>query len=134
MPVYKAQPRRAHLPRLLDDGGQRLPSKVARPLAAIVQQAWEMGAARLRFVHGHGRARGKSPGFYNTRTGRLGLSIRRTLRHDRALRQWIKYSTVECTKWGVTTVGLKDNPQPTRSVLDLTVLPQPHHPDSAIKP
>jgi hypothetical protein len=118
----------------IDLHGYRPRDLAGRPLTAIVQQAWEMGAARLRFVHGHGRARGKSPGFYNTRTGRLGLSIRRTLRHDRALRQWIKYSTVECTKWGVTTVGLKDNPQPTRSVLDLTVLPQPHHPDSAIKP
>ncbi len=101
------------------------------PMAAIVQQAWEMGAARLRFVHGHGRARGKSPGFYNTRTGWLGLRIRRALRKDRVLRQWIKYSTVECTKWGVTTVGLKANPVPTRSALDLTALPPPSYPEEA---
>jgi len=83
----------------IDLHGYRPRDLAGQPMAAIVQQAWEMGAARLRFVHGHGRARGKSPGFYNTRTGYFGLHIRRTLRHNRGLRQWIKYSTVECTKW-----------------------------------
>ena len=118
----------------IDLHGYRPRDFIGQPMATVVQQAWEMGAERLRFVHGHGRARGKSPGFYNTRTGWLGLRIRRVLRHDRALRQWIKYSTVECTKWGVTTVGLKDNPQPTRSALDLTGLPPQHHPENISKP
>ena len=113
----------------IDLHGYRPADFIGLPMAAVVRQAWEMGAARLRFVHGHGRARGKSPGFYNTRTDWLSLRIRRALRHDRALRQWIKYSTVECTKWGVTTVGLKTNPHPTRSALDLTVLPPPSYPE-----
>ena len=115
----------------IDLHGYRPRDFVGQPMATVVQQAWEMGAERLRFVHGHGRTRGKSPGFYNTRTGWLGLRIRRALRHDRVLRQWIKYSTVECTKWGTTTVGLKANPNPTRSALDLTMLPPPSYPDEA---
>ena len=53
------------------------PADFIGPMAAIVQQAWEMGAAQLRFVHGHDRARGKSPGFYNTHTGYFGLRLRR---------------------------------------------------------
>jgi hypothetical protein len=93
------------------------------PLAHIVEQAWQMGAPRLRFIHGHGRARGKSPGFYNTNTGYFGLSIRRALRRNRELRQWIKYSTLDCSDWGRTTVKLKRNPRPTRTALDLSVLP-----------
>ena len=113
----------------IDLHGYRPRDLTGKPMEGIVQQAWQMGAARLRFVHGHGRTRGKSPGFYNTRTGRLGLFIRRTLRNNPVLRQWIKYSTVECTQWGVTTVGLKANPHPTRSALDLTVLPRPRHPE-----
>ncbi len=93
------------------------------PLARIVEQAWQMGAPRIRFIHGHGRARGKSPGFYNTNTGYFGLSIRRTLRRNRELRQWIKYSTLDCSDWGRTTVKLKRNAKPTRAALDLSVLP-----------
>jgi hypothetical protein len=68
-------------------------------------------------------ARGQSHGFCNTRTGRLGLFIRRTLRNNRALRQWIKYSNLECNKWSTTTVGLKTNPYPRRSAFVLIVLP-----------
>jgi len=96
------------------------------PLATILEQAWQMGAPRVRFIHGHGRARGKrnmSRGFYRTNTGYFGLSIRRALRRNRALRQWIKYSTLDCSDWGRTTVKLKRNARPTRSVLDLTALP-----------
>src|SRR5580700_7130756 len=37
------------------------------PLTRIVEQAWEMGAGSIRFIHGHGRNRGISPGFVNTR-------------------------------------------------------------------
>ena len=97
------------------------------PLARIVEQAWQMGAPRIRFIHGHGRTRGKmrdnSRGFYRTNTGYFGLSIRRALRRRRELRQWIKYSTLDCSEWGRTTVKLKRNPKPTRSALDLSVLP-----------
>ena len=87
-------------------------------LHTIVQQAWEMGETELRFVHGHGRARGKKPGFFNTRTGVFGLAIRRVLRRNRKVRQWIKYSTLDCRKWGATSVKLKPNPAPTRTRLD----------------
>jgi hypothetical protein len=87
-----------------------------------------MGAPRIRLIHGHGRARGNSKrdwsrGFYKTNTGYFGLSIRRALRRNRALRQWIKYSTLDCSDWGRTTVKLKRNAKPTRSALDLSVLP-----------
>lgn len=96
------------------------------PLASILEQAWQMGAPRIRFIHGHGRTRGKSRasrGFYRTNTGYFGLSIRRALRRHRELRQWIKYSTLDCSDWGRTTVKLKRNAKPTRTTLDLTVLP-----------
>ena len=97
------------------------------PLATILEQAWQMGAPRIRFIHGHGRTRGKSRdnsrGFYRTNTGYFGLSIRRALRRHRALRQWIKYSTLDCSDWGRTTVKLKRNGKPTRGALDLSVLP-----------
>ena len=98
------------------------------PLACILEQAWQMGAPRIRLIHGHGRARGNSKrdwsrGFYRTNTGYFGLSIRRALRRNRALRQWIKYSTLDCSDWGRTTVKLKRNAKPTRSALDLSVLP-----------
>jgi hypothetical protein len=104
----------APLPLLakIDLHGYRPADFIGLPMATIVQQAWEIGAARLRFVHGHGRARGKSPGFYNTRTGYFGLRIRRELRHNRILRQWIMYTTLDCGDWGTTTVGLKANPHP----------------------
>ena len=38
-------------------------------LSVIIEQAWEMGATRVRLIHGHGRNRGISPGFVNTNTG-----------------------------------------------------------------
>jgi hypothetical protein len=84
----------------------------------------ETGADLVCFIHGHGRARGKSPGFVNTNTGCFGLCIRRELRHDRALRRWIKYTTLDCGAWGTTTVKLKINPNPTRSEIDRRMLPE----------
>jgi len=107
----------------IDLHGYRPRDFIGPPMAAIVEQAWEMGADKLRFIHGHGRARGKSPGFYNTKTSWFGLRIRRALRHDRSLRRWVKYTTLDCGKWGRTTVKLKANPNPTRRELDLSVLP-----------
>jgi DNA-nicking Smr family endonuclease len=107
----------------LDLHGYRPRDIKGAPLASLLEQAWQMGAPRIRFIHGHGRSRGKSPGPYNTNTGSLGLSIRRQLRRYRELRQWIKYSTLDCSEWGRTTVKLKRNPKPTRTALDLSVLP-----------
>jgi hypothetical protein len=101
---------------------------VGPPMAKVIEQAWEMGAERLRFIHGHGRGRGISPGFYNTHTGYFGLRIRRELRHNRDLRRWIKYTTLDCSDWGATTVGLKTNPSPIRSEFDLAVLPERTYP------
>jgi hypothetical protein len=87
-------------------------------MQAIVRQAWEMGHERLRFIHGHGRNRGLSPGFVNTNTGYFGLCIRRTLRGDTDLRQWVFHTTVECGDIGCTTVRLKPNSTPTRKEFD----------------
>jgi len=102
-------------------------------LARIMQQAWETGADRVCLIHGHGRTRGRSPGFYNTRTGHFGLSVRRQLRHDVLLRQWIKYTTLDCRRWGETCVKLKANPSPSRSAIDWSVLPDPRFPSEAVR-
>ncbi|HTV38383.1 MAG TPA: hypothetical protein VMF12_18285 [Xanthobacteraceae bacterium] len=119
MSVDAAEPRTAKI----DLHGYHPSAFIGAPMAAIIEQAWEMGADRVRFVHGHARGRGISPGFFNTKTGYFGLRIRRELRHNRSLRRWIKYTTLQCSGWGVTTVKLKANPNPTRRELDLSVLP-----------
>jgi hypothetical protein len=59
----------------------------------------------------------------NTNTGYFGLCVRRELRSNKVLRRWIKYTTLDCGDWGATTVKLKANPNPTRTDLDLAVLP-----------
>jgi hypothetical protein len=82
-----------------------------------------MGHASVCLIHGHGRNRGISPGFVNTNTGYFGIEIRRALRHDEELRQWIKYTTLKCDDWGATSVKLKLNPAPTRLQLDPDLLP-----------
>ena len=87
-------------------------------LGKIVQQAWEMGENELTLIHGHGRNRGITPGFVNTNTGYFGLCIRRALRHDRPLREWIKYTTLDCRDMGCTSISLRANPSPTREQLD----------------
>jgi hypothetical protein len=93
-------------------------------LKKIIQQTWEMGEKDLTLIHGHGRNRGIRPGFVNTNTGYFGLEIRRALRHDKELRQWIRYTTLDCSHMGVTSVKLKPNPAPTRSELDHDLLPE----------
>jgi hypothetical protein len=90
----------------------------------IIQQTWEMGENYVTLIHGHGRNRGISPGFVNTNTGYFGLEIRRALRHDKELRQWIRYTTLDCSDMGVTRVKLKPNPAPTRSDFDHDLLPE----------
>jgi hypothetical protein len=83
-------------------------------LREIVRQAWEMGETSLTLIHGHGRNRGISPGFVNTNTGYFGLRIRKALRCDRSLRQWIFYTTLDRMETGSTTVRLRPNPTPSR--------------------
>jgi hypothetical protein len=85
-------------------------------LDKLVQQSWEMGETHLTLIHGHGRNRGISPGFVNTNTGYFGLCLRRALRNDRSLRQWILHTTLDCRAMGSTSVKLKPNPAPTREV------------------
>ena len=87
-------------------------------LYKLVQQTWEMGESRLTLIHGHGRNRGISPGFVNTNTGYFGLCIRRALRHDESLRQWILRTTRDCRQMGCTSVRLRPNPSPTRDAVD----------------
>jgi len=93
-------------------------------LTKILQQAWEMGETDLKLIHGHGRHRGISPGFVNSNTGFFGLAIRDVLRHDKKSRQWIKYTTLDCSEWGATSVKLKPNRAPTRTQLDARLLPE----------
>ena len=82
-------------------------------LARIIQQSWEIGEKEIHFIHGHGRKRGISVGLVNTNTGFFGLAIRSDLRHSSELRQWIKYTTLNCKDPGVTSVKLKRNPNPS---------------------
>ncbi len=119
-------------PKDLDLHGYRPKKSKGDGLAKIIQQAWETGAEKLCLVHGHGRSRGGSPGFYNTKTGRFGLAVRRQLRDNVLLRQWIKHTTLDCRDWGATTVKLKANPAPSRSELDWGILPAPSFPERRI--
>ena len=102
------------------------PSEIVQTdvLKKIIQQTWEMGENYVTLIHGHGRNRGISPGFVNTNTGYFGLEIRRALRHDKELRQWIRYTTLDCSHMGVTRVKLKPNQAPMRSELDHDLLPE----------
>jgi hypothetical protein len=107
----------------IDLHGYHPPDIVGPPMSMIIEQAWEMGADRICFIHGHGRARGISPGFVYTNTGYFGLCVRRELRRNAGLRRWIKYTTLDCGDWGATTVKLKSNPNPARTCFDFGVLP-----------
>jgi hypothetical protein len=93
------------------------------PLNSILHQAFEMGADRIKLIHGHGHNRGLSVGFVNTNTGFFGLRIRDQLRHNVNLRQWIKHTTLDCGHEGATTIKLKRNKSPTREKFDN--LPEP---------
>ena len=99
------------------------PDEIVPLLDKIVEQAWEMGESHFCLIHGHGRNRGKSPGFVNTNTGYFGLRIRNALRNATELRQWIKVSTLDCSHPGATSIGLKPNAAPTRTELDRDLLP-----------
>jgi Smr domain len=97
-------------------------------VAKMIRQAWEMGAGSIRFIHGHGRNRGISPGFVNTNTGYFGLRLRSELRHDTELRQWIKHTTLDRSHEGSTAVKLKHNPNPSRTEFD-DIFPQSSVPE-----
>jgi len=84
----------------------------AGKLADFIKEAWERGEDRITFIHGHGRNRGISPGFVNTNTGYFGLCVRKALRSDESLRQWIYHTTLDCSDIGCTSVRLKPNPIP----------------------
>lgn len=88
-------------------------------LETLLKQVWETGVDDVVLVHGHGRARGRSVGFLNTKTGYFGLCVRATIRGNPRLKPWVKISTLDCRSWGSTTVKLKPNPKPTRSEIDL---------------
>ena len=92
------------------------------PLVKIVEQAWQIGAERLQLIHGHGRNRGLTPGFVHTNTGFFGLRLRGELRSNEVLRRFIKYTTLDCSHPGATSVKLKLNPTPTRAVFDHSML------------
>jgi hypothetical protein len=91
-------------------------------LKKIIRQSWEMGEPDLYLIHGHGRNRGITPGFVNTNTGFFGLEIRRALRHDESLRQWIRHTTLNCEDMGVTSIRLKPNRAPSRTALDADLI------------
>ena len=92
-------------------------------LKEVIRQSWEMGEPFLRLIHGHGRNRGITPGFVNTNTGYFGLQSRSTLRHDKSVRQWIHYTTLNCEDMGITIVRLKPNQVPSRTSLDEDLIP-----------
>ncbi len=73
-----------------------------------VLTAWEVSAPRLRIIHGHGYNRRDYCLFANTNTGPLGMAVRRLLREDRALRQYM-YAKFDCSDMGFTTVRLRSN-------------------------
>ena len=77
----------------------------------IVQQTWEMGDSYLKVIHGHGRNRGKLPGFVNTNTGFFGLRVRAAIRRRTDLRMWIKHSTLDCGEKGATEIKMKIEPR-----------------------
>jgi hypothetical protein len=83
-----------------------------------------MGENDVTLIHGHGRKRGISPGFVSPNTGYFGLEIRRALRQDKELRQWIRYTTLDRSHMGVTRVKLKQNPALTRSDFGHNLLPE----------
>ena len=92
------------------------PSEIDVP--DLLRQAWETGASEVTIVHGHGRNRGLSPGFFNTNTGHFGLFVRREIRFSN-LKPWVKISSLDRSDAGSTTVKLRPNPNPTRTVIDL---------------
>jgi hypothetical protein len=102
-------------------------------LENLLKQAWEMGATEVELIHGHGRKRGISVGWLNTKTGHFGLCIRAAIRGNSSLKPWVKISTLDCRHGGSTKVKLKSNPNPTRSAIEMptsSVGSDPGNPDA----
>lgn len=94
------------------------------PLESLLQQAFEMGADRLRLVHGHGRDRPTGIRVTGFNTGFLGIRIRQELdRPSAAMRRYMSSPLVDKQHPGFTTVTIRKNPNPARDELELTVLP-----------
>jgi hypothetical protein len=96
------------------------------PLECLIAQAWEMGADRLRLVHGHGRHR-RTAGrpVCGNNSGFLGLRLRNELECPSfEMRRYLSSTVFDRRHVGQTIVRLKKNPNPTREALDLTVLPE----------
>jgi hypothetical protein len=91
-------------------------------LEGLLKQVWETGADDVVLVHGHGRNRGTSRAFVNSKTGHFGLCIRATIRGNPRLKPLVKISTLDCRRWGSTSVELKKNPDPTRTEIDLATV------------
>jgi hypothetical protein len=98
-------------------------------LECLIEQAYEIGAERLCLVHGHGRNRatgiraGTRGCSFNT--GYFGLRVREELQCPSvAMRKYIGSTVVDQWDTGKTYIRLKLNPQPTRTELDLSVLPK----------
>jgi hypothetical protein len=81
-------------------------------LAEHCRKAFENGDERITFIHGHGFYRGNHGACGGSNTGVLGLAVRRTLRDDSGLRQWIYHSTLDCSDCGTTSVNLKGRSGP----------------------
>ena len=94
------------------------------PLENFIEQAFEMGVDRLRFVHGHGRDRPTDIRVTSFNTGFLGMRIRRELNRPSAeMRRYMRSTLVDKQHPGFTVVSIRKNPNPTRDEVDLTVLP-----------
>jgi hypothetical protein len=69
-------------------------------IVALVRQCWEMDAAQITLIHGHGHNRGISAGFVNTNTGFFGLCVRSVRRHDSAVKSFVIRSSLDCSRDG----------------------------------
>ena len=94
------------------------------PLENLIEQAWEIGVDRLRFVHGHGRRRPTGIRVTSFNTGFLGIRIRQELARPSAeMRRYISSTIIDKQHPGFPVVSIRKNQNPTRDGLDLTVLP-----------
>jgi hypothetical protein len=85
----------------------------------LLRQVWETGVDEVVLVHGHGRMRAGSRRFRNTKTGYFGVHVRRTIRGNSKLKPWVKISMLDVRRWGETKVRMKQNPNSSRSRIDM---------------
>ena len=76
-------------------------------IADGVRQAYEKEFPTLTIIHGHGFNReGYSSSFVNSNTGWLGQTVRRILRQNSDLRQWM-FAKIDCSDIGKSMVRLR---------------------------